>query len=237
MRLCCASLVTLALAPGAYAGIIYSISDASGLSGETEFSLQNFGTELVVRARNTSTGVPVTFDNSDQILTGISWDFGHPGFNGDVMITGGSVFTGPNSQSVNFSILNVGPNADVSGEWGFGNTDGSGALANFISASTAGATPFGGTNLDGPVSIDGPSGGLISAAFALPLGGLGAIEDEIFATLFLSEAMTDEQLAIDLAGNGVRFEFGSDAAFFTVPAPGALGLLVLAGMTSRRRRS
>jgi hypothetical protein len=230
MRILCAGLATLVLAPSASAGLIYSFSDASGLSGEAEFSLQNAGTELVVRARNTSTGVPGTFDNSDQILTGVSWDLA------TVLITGGTVLTGPNSQSINFDVMNVGPNADVSGEWGYGNgPNGTGALPSFISANEADATPFGGANLDDGPALNGPQGGLVSAAFALPLGGLGAIEDEIIATLSLSSALSEQELA-DLLDDGVRFEFGSDAAFFTVPAPGTLGLLVLAGMTSRRRR-
>ena len=188
--------------------------------------------------RNTSTGTPAGFDSSDQILTGLAWDFGEPGFNGDITITGGTVFTGPTSSSLNFSIQNVGPNEDVSGEWGFGNMDGTGLLTNFISGNSAQATPFGGLNLDGPVNIDGPQGGLVADPILVSLGGLGAIQDEVIATLSLSGALTEAELLADLIANGVRIEFGSDAAFIggVVPAPGTIALLGIAGLLGRPRR-
>lgn len=235
-----AAALAVCLASSSHAGYLFSFSDSSGLSAEAEFTLLN-PTTLQIRLKNTSTGVPVGFDNADQLLTGVSWDFGHPGFNGDVMITGGSVITGASSSTVNFSITNVGSNADVSGEFGYGNMDGTGALTNFVSANAAQATPFGGPNLDGTVSIDGPQGGLVANPALVSLGGLGAIQSEIIATLTLSGSMTDAQLLGDLLDNGTRVEFGSDAAFLPgqlVPAPGAgllLGLALLG--RSRRRKS
>jgi MYXO-CTERM domain-containing protein len=212
-------------------------SDPSGLSAEVEFTIINAGNGLQIRIRNTSTNVPGGFSAADQLLTGVSWDAGALGINGgDVQITGGSVVTGPNSQSWNFSVLNVGANADVSGEYGYGNNDGSGALPNFVSGNNAGNTPYGGANLDATVNLDGPQAGLVSSAFSVPLGGLGAIEDEIIHTVSLSQTINNLDVII---GNGVRVEFGSDAAFLTgelVPAPGALALLGLAGVIGRRRR-
>ena len=231
-----AALAALGLSSAAPANLLMSFGGPDGLAAEAEFSVS--GTTLTVRLKNTSTGVPGGFSNSDQLLTGLSWDFGVPGFNGDITITGGTVFTGPTSSSLNFDILNVGPNSDVSGEWGFGNMDGTGALTNFITANNALATPFGGANLDAAVNIDGPQGGLVANPAVVPLGGLGAIQDEIIATLTLSEAMTEQQLINDLKSNFVRVEFGSDAAFITTPAPGALALLAIAGLlvNGRRRR-
>ena len=223
------------LTPPVPASILLSFSDPSGLSAEAEFTVSGFA-ELTVRLKNTSTGAPGGFDNSDQILTGLSWDFGAPGFNGDIAITGGTVLTGHSSMSINFSILNVGPNADVSGEWGFGNMDGTGALTNFFSTNTAGATPFGGVNLDGPVAIDGPQGGLVADPILVALGGLGAIQDEVIVTLTLSDDITEAQLLNDLTSNLVRVEFGSDAFFITIPTPGALALFGLAAVMSGRRR-
>ena len=114
-------------------GDMFILSDPSGLAAEVEFTLLGPNT-LEVRARNISTGVPAGFDSADQILTGISWDFGHPGYNGDTMITGGTVLIGPTSESVNFDTGWYGPGTDVSGEWGYGNEDGTGALTNFITA-------------------------------------------------------------------------------------------------------
>ena len=217
---------------GASASILVTYNGPSGLKAEAEFTVVN-PTTLQVRLRNLSTGVPGGFSNSDQILTGVSWDFIQA-----ISITGGSVMTGPNSQSLNFSILNVGPNADVSGEWGYGNTDGSGALSNFFSTNGAQATPFGGANLDSTVNIDGPQAGLVANPVIVPLAGLGAIQDEVIATLNLSGSITEAKLLADLLINHTFVEYGSDAAFVEgqVPAPAAVALLGVAGALGHRRR-
>jgi hypothetical protein len=232
---CCSFTVT-----AAQAGTIYSFTDVSGLAAEAEFTIVGGSSDqLDIRLRNTSTGVPVGFDNADQILTGVSWDFGDPGFNGDVTITGGSVVIGPSSGSLDFDTGSYGPGADVSGEYGYGNMDGTGALTNFVSALTAVATPFGGANLDGPASIDGPQGGLVADPAIVALGGLGAIQDEVLISVMLSGTISQAELDADLSGNGVRFEFGSDALFFTVPEPSTAVFLMmgLGGLAARRRRS
>jgi hypothetical protein len=209
----------------------------SGLSAEVEFTLIN-PTTLQVRAKNTSTGVPVGFDSADQILTGISWDFGLPGDNpGDISITGGTVFSGPSSASVNFDITNVGANADVSGEWGYSNSNSTGLFQNFVTATQSQSIAFGGTNLDGPVNIDGPQGGMVADPELVLLGGLGAIQEEIIATLTLSGAISESEILGDLGL--LRVEFGSNAAFITVPAPGAalLGVFGLGLVVWGTRRS
>jgi hypothetical protein len=234
-------VASIAVCANATGGIIFFYSDLDGLSAEAEFTLID-ATTLEVRYKNTSTGVPDGFDNSDQLLSGVSWDFGVPGFGvlGETKIIGGDVKTGPTSASVNFSITNVGANADVSGEYGYGNMDGTGAKTNFVSSNTAQATAFVGANLDATVSIDGPQAGLVANPAVVPLGGLGAIEDEVIATLLLSG---DALLNLDfLFDNGVRFEFGSDAKFGEgVPEPSTL-VLAACGLTGlvawgwRRRR-
>lgn len=223
----------VSFAAPAHASLIFNFSDPNGLAAEAEFTVVN-PTTLQVRLKNTSTSAPAGFEGAGQILTGLSWDFG-PAGPGGISITSGSVFTGPTSSSINFSILNVGPNSDVGGEWGFGNNDGTGALMNFISSNTSQATPFGGANLDGPDSIDGPQGGLVANPLPLDLGGQGAIQNEIIATLNLSGSITESQLLADILANGARVEFGSDAFFINVPAPGALALLAIAGVLGRRR--
>ena len=215
------------MVPIATASEVFIFSDPSGLGAEAEFTLLDAGMTLEIRLRNTSTALPEGFESADQILTGLSWEFGAPGSNGEVEITGGVVITGPDSMSINFDVFEVGPGEDVSGEWGFGNMAGSGALTNFISGNGAQATPFGGQNLDGPENLDGPQGGLIGDPILLDLGGLGAIQDEVIATLTLSAPIDDLGFLDD---NPVRVEFGSDAFFITIPEPASLGLMMAGGL-------
>ena len=227
----------VALSGTASAGIIYTASDPSGLSAEAEFSLID-PTTLQIRLKNTSTGAPDGFVAADQLLTSVSWDFGAPGVGGSPTIAGGSAVTGPTSSSVDFSVLDVGPNEDVSGEFGYGNGGATGLLPNYVSGNISGTTAFGGSNLDGPPGLNGPQAGLVAAPPAVPLGGIGAISNEIIITLTLSDPITLAQLETDLEQNGVIFEYGSDAAFLRgVPTPGAAATLVLGlGALARRRR-
>ncbi len=225
------ALLSALSAEAALASILYTYNDPSGLGAEAEFSFVN-PTTLQVRLKNTSTGVPGGFDSADQLLTSVSWTF-----KGGITITGGTVFTGSSSASLNFSILNVGSNADVSGEWGFGNGGTTGLGLNYLSTNVAGTTPFGGANLDATVNIDGPQAGLVADPALVPLGGLGAIQDEVVATLTLSGAYSEVLLAADLLANGSNVEFGSDAAFVPgVPGPGALAVIGVAGILAGRRR-
>ncbi|MBX7167010.1 MAG: hypothetical protein K1X74_11825 [Pirellulales bacterium] len=218
----------LAVATPAMAGPIFHFSGAGGLSAEVEFDLLN-PTTLKVRTRNTSSGVPGGFSNSDQLLTSVSWDFGAAGaVGGDPAITGGSVVIGPTSASLNFDNVGgvqLGPGAVVSGEYGFGNGGTTGLLPNYVSGNVAGTTAFGGTNRDGPANINGPQAGLVSDALPVALGGLGAIQDEWIATLTLSTSLANLDF---LSAHGVVVEFGSDAAFLVVPEPSSLVLAVSA---------
>lgn len=233
-RFCRASFPAIAaaavLAHPASADLIL-FSDPSGLSAQAEFTLVN-PTTLQIRLRNTSTGAPAGFEASDQILTTLSWDFGPAGPAGPAII-GGSVVIGPTSSSINFDTGFYGPGFDVSGEWGFANNGGTGAIMNFISATAAQTTAFGGVNLDGPVGLDGPQGGLVASPAVLPLGGQGAISNEIIATLLLGAPVANLNFLYE---NLVRVEFGSDAFFITVPAPAALPVLAAATLLGCRRR-
>ncbi len=206
----------------------------SGLSASASFDLLN-ATTLQVRLRNTSTAVPSGFDGAASLLTGVSWDFGAPGNNAmDVTIVGGSVVIGATSQTINFDTGSYGPGTNVGGEWGYSNAAQSGLLNNYVSALQAGTTAFGGPDLDGPAVLDGPQGGLAANPLTTSLGGIGAIQDEIVITMNLSGAVSN----LNFLSNLVRFEFGSDAAFITVPTPGAgaLALLSLGTLVARRRR-
>ena len=220
---------TLLAVTAAQADVLY-FSHSSGLAAEAEFTLLD-ATTLQIRLCNTSTGLPAGFDNSDQILTGISWDFGLPGMDpSDVTIIGGSVAIGTSSESLNFDTGNYGPGFDVSGEYGYSNIGATGMLPNMLTSNQAQATPFGGDNLDGPVNLSGPQGGLVSNPPLVDIGGLGAIQNEIIATLYLSAPLSDLGFLYD---NPLVIEFGSDAAF--VPTPGSALLLGLSALVVRRR--
>ena len=191
-------------------------------------------TTVRIRLTNSSTGVPMGFDASDQLLTGITWDAGLPGINGsDPMITGGTAVIGATSQSINFSTGSYGPGTNVGGEWGYGNNDGSGGLPNMVSGNVAGITAFGGPNLDGPAGLNGPQAGLVANPILVPLGGLGAIQHEIVVEITLNQSISGLH---ELLGNGAQVEFGSDAAFIFVPAPASLTLLGAGALCVIRRR-
>jgi hypothetical protein len=221
----------MAIANVAQAGPFWLFTDASGLSAKAEFTLLN-ATTLEIKLQNTSTGVPLGFSNSDQLLTSISFDLGAAGNNAaDPDITGGSVILGPSSVSLNFDdvVSQLGPGDTATGEYGYGNGGTTGLKPNFLSGNTAGATAFGGTNLDGPANINGPQAGLVAASIPVDLGGLGAIKDQIIATLTLDKDVTD----LSFLDHGVVIEFGSDAAFLTgrlVPEPSTLALALVGGL-------
>lgn len=212
------------------------LSDSIGLAAEVEFTILS-PTLLQVRVRNISPDVPHSFSGADQILTVVSWDFGLPGKNAsDPRIIGGSAQIGPDSKSINFSKGKYGPGKDIGGEWGYSNEGSSGSLINSIGTNASGTVPFGGPNLDGWKYLGGPSGGLVTDPLQVCLGNESGIQDEIFATLKLSQPITSLS---EVTANGVRVEFGCNAAFITVPEPASLCLLAIGALWhfGRRKRS
>jgi uncharacterized protein (TIGR03382 family) len=234
-RTALAAAAGLALVSTASAGTVVSASWANGLAAEAEFTLVS-ANQLQIRLKNTSAGSVPGYTGANALLTSVAFDLGAAGSNAtDPAITGGNVKVGSTSLTVNFSVQNRTANQDVSGEWGYGNTAQSGLLTNFVTAMAAGSTPFGGTNLDGPDSLDGPQGGIMAwNATTASLGGLGAVKDEVVITVNLSKNVSN----LNFLNNGVRFEFGCDAAFLNIPTPGAAaiaGVGLLAGLRRRRR--
>ena len=214
--------------------------DIGGISARAIFTLDTATpTVMQIELFNTSTGAPAGFSNVDQLLTGISFDFGHPGYNGDPMIYDDpsidEVVIGPGGRSINFDNVpsQLGAGDNVSGEWGFGNQDGTGMLTNFIAANRSQATAFTGDNLDGPSNIDGPQGGICTDPALIDLSGTGAIVGSVVIIVPLDAPLSNLDFLYE---NGVMAEFGSDAAFVVVPEPATLSLLALGGLAVLKRR-
>jgi len=208
---------------------LFDLVDPSGLGARVIFTLDSASpTKLTIKLINISTALPAGFDNADQLLTGVSWDFGQA-----VGATGGTVIIGSGGYSINFDQISsqLGAGADVTGEWGYGNSGGTGMLTNSVSTMIAQVTAFGGTNLDGPVNLDGPQGGIATDAPLVGLEGLGAVAGSVIITLMLDTSL--DNLGF-LEENGVIAEFGSDAAF--VPEPATVALLGFGALLLRRKK-
>lgn len=224
----CLVAAVLGIAVGNASADLLIFSDSSGLSATADFSLIN-PDELEIVLTNTSTGVPAGFDNSDQLLTGISFDLG------GLEIIGGNVVIGPDAadMSINFDnvVSQLGNGDDVSSEWGYGNNvTTTGMLLNMVSVNTSQMTAFSsGPNLDGPENLDGPQGGLLANPSIFDLGGLGAIQNSVVITLNLNSDLSD----LGFLENGVIVEYGSDAAF--IPEPTTVALLALGSISLIRR--
>lgn len=212
------------------------VQDLNGLSVRAIFRLDSdMRTQLVIEVTNTSTGIPAGFTNATQLVTAISFDFGASGDNEfDPRIIAGAVVIGPDSESINFDqiIMQLGPGADVSGEWGYSNIGIFGLHQNFVTATRAHSTAFGGVNLDGPPNLSGPQGGLATDPSIVPPGGLGFVSDTVVIKVELDAPLYDLKF---LNENGVRAAFGSDAAF-VLPEPATLWLLAPCALAARRRR-
>ncbi|RMF94377.1 MAG: PEP-CTERM sorting domain-containing protein [Candidatus Schekmanbacteria bacterium] len=220
--------------------IIIDFSDPSGLSAEAEFSVVDSKLQIILT--NNSSGVPIGFDNGDQLLTSVAFDLPS-----GVFISGGRAFINTGSISENFDRISsqLTEGADVSVEWGYGNSSqtGFGSSNNFISTMKSGTTPFvyatSKTNLDGPINLDGPQAGLTNGV--IPLGGLGAINNSIIVKLDIGgidlSLMSNADSTLSyIASHNVVFEWGSDASFgfgsttFPVPEP-STSLLFLCGLS------
>jgi hypothetical protein len=209
-----------------------SAQNLNGLSARAIFTLDTDNpTMMQIELFNISTGVPIGFNNAAQLLTSISFDFGEPGYNGDPEIVTGSVIIGPGGQTCNFN-PELGAGADISGEWGYGNMDGSGLLPNFVTTLSSHSTRFPGENLIGPPGLDGPQGGICADPPLVDIGGLSCIYPSITITLTIDTSLENLNF---LNENGVMAEFGSDQAF-VIPEPTTLLLLGFGGLVLLRKR-
>jgi hypothetical protein len=203
-------------------------SDGSGLSATADFILNPDGYDLGIVLTNTSTAIPSGFDNSDALLTSLSFDLGSNS------ILGGQAFITAGSNAISFAIPPYVPGPlsgtlDVSPEWGYGNTGTTDLLDNFVSANNSHTTKFAPGNLDGPSELAGPQGGLSNdaydAVFPPSLNPLGRINNSVTFWLYLDEELLD----LNFLNNGAIVEFGSDMAFLSprtpIPEPPTMLLL------------
>lgn len=224
----CSIIAVLGFGSGTASAGMVTLNGPDGLKVTADFTLIS-AVELEIILTNASTGVPGGFSNSDQLLTGLSFDLGGPEIiSGDVIIGDDA-----SDQSLNFDIGSLGNGADVSYEWGYGNNGSTSMLDNMVSVNTSHMTRFSnvGPNLDGPDGLDGPQGGLVADPVIVDLGGLGAIQNSVVITLNLSGAGVSD---LGFLENGVIAEFGSDAAF--VPEPVTIVLLGLGAISFLGRR-
>jgi hypothetical protein len=209
-------------------------NNANGLGGLSAAATFNVsGTTLTVLLQNTSTGVPAGAEAADQLLVSVAFN-----------LTGGTTFLSGDAAVIGGGSVGLGAWAglvagdSVASQWLWTNEFGGdllGAYAQVISTSEG----FGGGaaldfNGNAP-AVSGPFGGIAAAPpfVAIP-GSQEAVSDSILFTLTLSSTISEADL--QAIADASIVEFGSDYQYMTVPAPGALALLGLGGLVSRRRR-
>ncbi len=212
-------------------------SNANPLNGlAAQATWRADGTMLTITLRNTSTGVPLGAEVSDSLLVSLAFNLG----DGISITSGIHAIVGTGSTGLgSWSDLLAGDS--VADQWLWTNDGGGDLLASFaniISTSNgqgAGDT-FSFTGEPNP-NVGGPFGGIAAAPplIAIP-GPQQAVSDSIEFQLTLKVILTQSQLAA-IAGAAV-VEFGSDYQYLSVPAPGALPLLAIGGVSllAQRRR-
>jgi hypothetical protein len=207
----------------------------SGLAAQASFALD--GTQLTIELRNTSTALPMDAEVADALLVSL-------GFN---LTDGVSIMSGDAAVIADdgFGLgtwADRGPGDSVAEEWLWSNDFGGdllGSMRQLVSTSEG----FGGGDawdfLGMAPAVDGPFGGIAAYPTLIDVPGTQpAVAKAIRFELTLTRALTMDELSA--VANDSMVEFGSDFQYLGVPAPGAIGLLALAGLTGavgRRRRS
>jgi len=210
-------------------------NEIHGVSARATYKI--VGTELTILLENTSTVVPMDFDDTDALLVSL-------GLNLPVNIAGGDLAViGEGSCGLGtWSSLREGDS--VAEEWLWTNDGGGDLMERFshvISTSNEQGngtqTLFGG----GLGDVGGPYGGIVRPDGTIKPSGR-AVKSSIFFTLTLADSLTELQLAAAVRNSMI--EFGSDQKYIcpvptAIPGPGAalLGMLALPMIAATRRRS
>lgn len=208
----------------------------NGLSARGIWSVS--GTQLSIQLINNSTGVPADFDSAASLLTSVGFTLP----NNIIILDGGAAIATGSSGFGAWASRTAG--SSVSDNWAFTNTfggdlfnSGQSLASKQVVSTVQGSVGGGSATRFAPSSdpLDGPSGGMATTPPTISTGGLFGVSNSIVFTLNLSSAITDAQLQQLASASSV--EFGSDARYLKIPAPGSAALLGLGGlMVARRRR-
>jgi MYXO-CTERM domain-containing protein len=192
------------------------------------------GTNLTIVLTNTSTGVPFGAEVSDSLLVSLAFDLG----DGISITSGVHAIIGTGSTGLGaWSGLLEGDS--VAEQWLWTNDGGGDLLESFANViSTSNGQGGGNTfsfNGDADPIVSGPFGGIAAdpPLLAVPVTQQ-AVSNSIEFSLTLNTALTLPQLEA-IAGASI-VEFGSDYQYLSVPAPGAMPMLVIGALASSRRR-
>ncbi len=244
-RLSCAGgalSVSLLAAGAAQAGVVvvdYTVDlggkngePLNGLSGRGTWDIN--GTTLTITLENTSAGVPNSFDASDQLIVSVGFILQ----NGNEITNHQSALVGPGSNGLGaWNGRTAGDS--VAEEWLWTNEAGGDLMENWSQVISTSSGQDGGDTMrfDGVLNgnVDGPFGGIAHDPpyRNIPANRTAVADSNVFM-ITLAETLSLSELQ-KVAGGSI-IEFGSDQRYLGVPAPGALSLLILAGMGAKRRR-
>ncbi len=211
---------------------------AANLAASASFTVT--GTTVTLVLTNTS-----AFDvtNPAEVLTGVFFDI--VGFPPNTLTPVSAALTA--GSTVFYGGTDAG--GVVGGEWAYGNALAGAPGGAFLGTSSSGFGLFGGSNfpgsnLQGPVAVDGVQYGITSAGDNLVLGnaavtgGNGLIQNSVTFTLTAGSTFSEGDIS------NVSFQYGtslSEPNVPSVPEPGTLlalgsGLLALGAAKAKRRK-